>query len=42
MPGGTRNGIGGLSASAICMNSVKIGAARTPPVSPLPSERGLS
>jgi len=42
MPGGTRNGVAGLSFSDICMKSRKIGAANWPPVAELPSEAGLS
>ena len=42
MPGGTWNSFGGASFSATFMNSVKIGAASTPPVMPLPIGRGLS
>ena len=42
MPGGTRNGTAGLSASAIFMKSFTIGAASAPPVAPLAEWRGLS
>ena len=43
MPGGTRNGVGGLSFSAICMKSRKIGAGiLAGRWRALPSERGLS
>ena len=42
MPGGMSNGVGGCPLSAACMKSVKTGAAISPPVSPLPMERGWS
>ena len=42
MPGGTLNGVAGLSASATFMKSRKIGAAYWPAVAELPRERGLS
>src|SRR5262245_45484055 len=42
MPGGTRNGIAGLSASAALKKSLAIGAERWPPVASRPRWRGLS
>ena len=42
MPGGTRNGVGGVSASACCMKEPKIGAATLPPVWNLPIGVGVS
>ena len=42
MPGGMRNGVAGLSASAIFMNEPKIGAATCPPVASLPIGFGES
>src|SRR5262249_59687617 len=41
MPGGTLNGIGGLSASVTLRKSLTIGAARWPPVASRPIWRGL-
>ena len=42
MPGATRNGVGGASASAPFMKSRKIGAATVAPCSRPPKVRGLS
>ena len=42
MPGGTRNGTAGFSASAALRKSLTIGAAVPPPDTPRPIWRGLS
>src|SRR6185312_11080875 len=42
MPAGMLNGVGGLPFKAFCMNSVKTGTARSPPVASLPRLLGLS